>query len=461
MPKKIVIIGGGPGGVAAAVRTRQLGAETTLIENNHLGGVCMNFGCIPMRVLGSAAAAADALAGAEKMGLAPVVPQLAPETLKKRLEQTVQYMRMGTQSLLKSNGVAVIQGEAQIMSDGKIEVGRESLSADAVILAWGAEWAAPQIPGSNLKGTGPPDATFDVESIPQPCLIYGEADWGVELAVFYSRFGSRVTLATPGDFLPRFDRQIGSRLKAALKKAGVNVLRQAELKSIQRAAKELTANLTIKGKAEAVEAARIVLTDRAPRIKGLNLAKAGIQTAGGAVAVNSRLETTRPGFFAIGDLTGPPYLSHKASAQGVMAAENALGGQREFDGRLVPSVVFTRPEAASVGLTEKQAREEYDRVSVGEVPYGVNARAMAELEDGGVVRVIFGTKYDKLLGVHLLGPHSAELITQAALALQLEATADELADLIPAHPSYAEALADAARMALGRAIYAPNLPAGS
>ncbi|MBU2551335.1 MAG: NAD(P)/FAD-dependent oxidoreductase [Proteobacteria bacterium] len=456
MSKKIVIVGGGPGGVAAAVRARQLGAETILVEMKHLGGVCMNLGCIPMRILGSASEAAAAALGAERLGLLPLTPELDPEALKKRLDRTVNYLRLGTRSLLKTNGVTVIEGNAALTPSGQVQVEGKTLASDAVILAVGADWAPPEPSGAPLDEVGPPDLALDLTRPHRRMLIAGEADWAVELAAFFSRFGRRVILAAPGDFLPRFDRQIGSRLRAILKKDGIEVLRQTRVGAVKRSANGLDVTLTVKGKTETRAVDRVILADRTPRTGPLDLPRAGIETAGGAVVVNSRLETTRPGVFAIGDLVGPPYYSHKASAHGITAAENAMGAGREFDGRNIPSVVYTRPEAASVGLTEKQARAEYDRVVVGEVPYGFNARAMAELEDGGVARAVFGTRYQKLLGVHLLGPQSAELITQAVMALKLEATADELAALIAPHPSYAESLADAARMALGRAMYAPN-----
>ena len=453
---KIITIGGGPGGTAAALRARQLGAETILIESSHLGGVCMNHGCIPMRVLGSTAEAAAVIEQAEKLGLNPVEPELNPQKLETRLSQTIQYMRMGTEGLLASNGVRVIKGKARLTAAGHVQIDDRKLEADAVILATGGTWLKPDFPGGDLEGVGSPTPDFGLPNLPPRVLIVGDAVWAVEMAGFYNRFGSKTALAVPGDFLPLIDRQTGSRLRLLLKKQGLEVLRQAKLSTITRTKNGLEVDLLVKGRKQKLVVDRVVTTDRGPGLEGLGLTESGIETANGAVTVNDRFQTTRPNVFAIGDLIGEPFFSHKASAQGLCAAENALGVGRPFVGHAIPVVLYTQPELASVGLTEKAAKASYGEIVVGEVPYGVNARAMAEIQTGGVVRAIFDGRYKQLLGVHILGPQSGELITQAALAIQLEATARELADVIAPHPTYAEALVDAARMAMGEALYAPN-----
>jgi len=455
MAQRIVIVGGGPGGVAAAIRSRQLGAEAVLVEPDHLGGVCMNSGCIPIRILGTCVEAAWTAADAERMGLRPMEFQMDPERLERRIEQTVQYMRMGTRSLLKARAVEVLSGKARLTGDGRVQVNGKALKADAVVLAMGADWARPGFPGADLPGVGPPEPHFDVVGPHRRILLAGGSDWTVELAAFYARFGRETALVEPEEFLPRFDRQISVRLRNELKKGGVDVLRHAAIEGVEKTSKGLRALLRVKGGEEKREFDRVIFTDRVPRTSGMGLEAAGVALAEGAVSVDETLRTSLPHVYAIGDVTGPPYSSHKASAQGELAAENALGARRSFAERVVPAVLYTRPEAAAVGLTEKGAKARHGKVLVGEVPYGFNARAMAEMKEGGVVRALFDEKYLQLLGVHVLGPHSAELITQAALALQLEATAQELVDVIAPHPTYAEALADAARMAMGRALYVP------
>jgi dihydrolipoamide dehydrogenase len=456
MAKKIVIMGGGPGGVAAAIRARQLGAEAALVELGDLGGVCMNAGCIPLRILGSCREAASAAEGAAPLGLQPSVLSLNVKGLEKRVQQTAEHMRLGTRSLLRAKGVEVLAGEARLLGPGRVRVERKTLTADAVILATGGGWSAPGFTGADLDGIRPPDLLSDVTDSGRRVLLTADSDWAVELAAFYARFGRTTILATPKEFMSRFDRAVRVRLGNALKKEGVEVLRRTEIHSVRKTDQGLEVSLRAKGRSEKRTVDRVLFTGRAPRIDGAGLKEAGVDLREGAVAVNDRLQTNLPGVYAIGDLTGPPCYSHKASCQGELAAENALGGKRSFEDRLLPSVLYSRPEAAAVGLTEKAAKAEHEEVIVGEVPYGFNPRAMAEMEESGVVRALFEGRHGQLLGVHVLGPHSAELITQAALALQLEATAEELADLIAPHPTFAESLVDAARMALGRAMYLPG-----
>jgi len=454
--KKILVLGGGPGGVAAAIRASQLGAEVTLVESTHVGGVCMNQGCIPLRVLGSTAEAAATINRAADLGLNAGQAELNIDQLKARLADAVNYMRMGTEGLLQSNRIRIVRGQGRLLPSGEVKVGKESLSAEAVILATGAGWKRPDIPGADLKEVVTSDELLADLKIPKRLVVLGGWPWSIELAAFYHRFGAQVTLAAPGGFLPEVDRQISNRLRSLLKGEGLGLLVQAELTGIKKVKTGLEVSLTLKGKEERIVTDKVLITERVPRLKGLGLKEAGVKVAGGAVKVSSQLQTDNPRVFALGDLIGEPLLSQKASAQGVVAAENALGAKKAFDSSAIPRVLYTIPEVAAVGLTEKEAKAQGHEVVVGEIPYGVNARAMAELSADGFVKIICGARYGEVLGVHVLGPQSAELITQAALAIQLEATARELAQVVAPHPSFAEALVDAARMALGQALYVPK-----
>ncbi|MGD9123924.1 MAG: NAD(P)/FAD-dependent oxidoreductase [Desulfarculaceae bacterium] len=453
---KVVVIGAGPGGIAAAIRAAQLGAEVILVEAAEVGGVCMNRGCIPLRVLGAAAGSASAAERWLEIGLKEARAELDLKRLQDRLHKTVTYMRMGSESLLQSHGVRIIKGRARLNGPASVQAGDETISADKIILATGAGWQRPPIPGADLKGVITSDDFFRDLAIPKRLLVLGGPLWSVEVAAFCSRFGSEVTLAVPGPWLPQLDRQISSRLKAILKKDSITVLSPAEAVRIIRKSPGLETSISIKGNAKAVASDLVLTTQRAPRLEGLGLDAAGIRTSEGAVAVDRKLCTSNPRVYALGDLVGEPLLSHKASAQGIIAAENAMGQEKDFEDRAIPQVLYTCPEAASVGLTEKEAKGRGYEVVVGEIPYGVNGRAMAENSSEGFVKVVCGARYQEVLGVHLLGPHSSELITQAALAIQLEATAAELAQMIAPHPAFAESLADAARMVLGQALYVPK-----
>lgn len=450
---RIIIIGGGPGGVAAAVRAAQLDAHVTVVESENLGGVCMNLGCVPLRVLGSAAETAAVVGSADKYGLVSVVPRLNGESLALRVKDTVNTMRMGTEALLRSYNVTVIRGKGCLTASGGVRVGTEVLSADAVILALGSDWVRPGFRGAELDGVITPEEIFSDSKVPDRILVLGGRPWAVELAAFCARFDAAVTLLTDGDFLPAIDRQVSNRLRAAIKESGVEILQRAVLESVRRQGGCLVATVKTKDETLRREFDRVMCTDRAPRLVGSGLKEAGVVVDSGAVKVDESLRTTHPKVLAIGDLTGEPLLSHKASAQGIVAAEVAIGRKRTFSDRAIPTVVYTLPEAAAVGLTEKEAKARGYDIVIGEMPLEVNARAMAELSGRGFVKLICEAQHKAILGVHLLGNQSAELIHTAALAIQLEATAEELADLVAAHPTYGESLVDAARAVLDGPIY--------
>ncbi len=444
--KPLVVIGAGPGGVAAALRGVQLGARVILIEADKVGGVCTSRGCIPLRVLGSALEAGQA-----------DVP--APEELGSRIGQTADYIRMGTEAILGSKGVELIRGRASLAGLDLVRIktdsGEETLRAGAVILAAGAKWLRPRLPGADLEGVISGEELLLNPGDPGRVLVLGDEPWALELARNITRLGGEAALAAPGKLLSRADRQIVGRLKKALTEQGLKVFQQAAPLSVAKTGSGLEVALEVKGKPRTVPVDRVVLTERVPSWEGLGLRTAGVEVAGGMVRTDEHLRTSNPVVFAIGDLTGPPLLSSKASAQGVLAAENALGRSNPFEPWALPTVLFTEPEVAWVGLSEKRAREKGLEVVTGEIPYGVNARAAAEMNQAGFVKIVCGAVHKEVLGVHLLGPHSAELITQACLALQLEATAEELSRVMAPHPAYAEALSDAARMALDGALYVP------
>jgi len=441
--KRVVVLGGGPGGVAAAIRAAQLGASATLVEPERIGGVCLNRGCLPLRVMGSALEGAGEAARPDPAGL------------RKKVAETVDYVRLGTEALLTANRVRVVQGRGRLEGGGSVRVGREQIPADLVVLATGAGWQRPGLPGEELPGVVNPDQLLEERERPESILILGGSPWAVELAWIFHRLGSKVGLVVEGPFLPEIDRQVANRLKNIFNRAGLKTLDKAKPERITASKEGLSLRVEIKGKPETLTAARIVPTHRIPGLEGLGLSSAGVETRAGAVRVDQGFRTTNPRVLAVGDLVGEPLLSHKASAQGEAAVEAGLGLRPRPDLPPVPRVLYTRPEAAGVGLTEKEARAGGEEVVCGEIPYGVNARAAAEGVAEGFVKIVCGARHKEVLGVHLLGPQSAELITQAALALKLEATAEELARLIVPHPSFAEALVDAARMVLGRAMYVP------
>ncbi len=453
--KPLVIIGAGPGGVAAALRAAQLGAKVTIIEPGQVGGVCTSRGCIPLRVLGSAADLARSMAQAKTLGLAEATPEPDPDRLASRVKETTDYIRLGTEALLGAKGVELIRDRAALAGPDKVRVGDRTIQARAVILAAGAKWARPSFAGADLPGVVTSDQLLARLNNPGRLVVLGDQPWAVEMAGFYSSMGAGVTLAAPQGLLPQADRQIAGRLRKALKAQGIDVLQQARPLAVSQSKTGLKVQLTVKDESQILEADQVLVTDRVPSWEGLGLRSAGVEISQGRVTVDDRLRSSNPNVFALGDLLGEPMLSHKASAQGVIAAENALGRDSVYEPQALSTVLFSQPEAAWVGLSEKQAKAQGLEVVVGEMPYGVNARAAAEMNTAGFVKIVCGARYREVLGVHILGPHASELITQAVLAIQLEATADELSRVPAPHPAYAEALVDAARMVLDGALYVP------
>lgn len=453
--KNIVVIGGGPGGVAAAIRAAQLGASVKMIEAGDVGGVCMNRGCIPLSVLGSAALACPDAARLTDLNLSGSGPVPDQATLLGRLRQTSGYIRMGTMGLLRSNGVEVISGCARLAVPGGVMVDDRSIEADAVILAGGAQWRSLDIPGADLPGVTTTDELFSLTELPPSVLVVGGPPWAVELAQMLTLLGVETTLAVTDSLIPEMDRQVGNRLKAALEKAGLKIVTKARLTAVEQREEDLCGLFDTKKGELDITARNVIRTQRLPRLQGLGLAGAGLNSDGSGLEVNEYLETGLKGVYAIGDLVSGRLSSHRASTMGLVAAANAMGERQVFDETAIPTAVFTRPGAASVGLTEKQARREGYEVLTGEVPYGVNARAIVEIASEGFAKVICDETDHRLLGVHLMGPHSAEIIGQACLALNLKARAEDLADVAAPHPAYSECLVEAARSALGRAVYLP------
>ena len=453
--RPLVIIGAGPGGVAAALRAAQLGARVIVIEAGQVGGVCTSRGCIPLRVLGSASDLARDMARAKTLGLGQAAPELNPEALTSRVKETTNYIRMGTEALLGAKGVELIRDRAALAGPDLVKVGDKTIQARAVILAAGAKWAKPSFAGADLDKVVTSDQLLTQPNNPGRLVVLGDQPWALELAGFHCSLGAKVTLAAPDKLLPQADRQIAGRLRKALKEQEIEVLQQANPLAVAKAKTGLRVSLEVKGETQTLEADQVLVTDRVPSWEGLGLRSAGIEVSHGRVQVDDRLRTSNPSVFALGDLIGEPMLSHKASAQGVIAAENALGRDSVYEPHALPTVLFSQPETAWVGLSEKQAKDQGHEVVVGEMPYGVNARAAAEMNTAGFVKIVCGARYHEVLGVHILGPHASELITQAVLAIQLEATADELSRVPAPHPAYAEALVDAARMVLDGALYVP------
>jgi dihydrolipoamide dehydrogenase len=450
----LVVVGGGAAGVAAAVRARQLGARVALIEAERLGGVCMNKGCIPTKCLMETARLYWRIKRAGQLGLVVPNVELDWNQIMARKEDLVGYLRMGTEGVLKSNGVEILKGAARFETPHRIKVGNELLEGERFLLATGSTWAELGISGDASPGVVTTDWLLDMRQVPQEVLVLGGGPVELEAAQYLSFLGAKVTILEPqARLLPGEDREMSRRLSAVLKEQGLTLVTRVKPLEIRETERGVGLLVQTPDGEKNLEASLILHAARVPALAELHLERAGVNLLEGLLQVDANLRTNQSHILAAGDVTGPPFYSHRASAMAILAAENSLGSQQVFEQARVPRAFFTYPEMACVGLTEAQAKERGHKVRSATIPYSVNARAMMALETDGAVKIVSDARYGEILGVHIVGPHATELISEGALAMELEATVEELARGIRLHPSISESQVEAARECLGRGIY--------
>lgn len=460
----VVVVGGGPGGYVAAIRAAQLGGKVTLIEKNKLGGTCLNVGCIPTKVLLHAAEALTEAKHMDNLGIQVSVNGIDWKGVQSRKEAVTNQLVSGVTGLMKANKIRVIEGTASFASKTALEVvkkdgTKENVPFDKVILATGSVPAVPPIPGVKenaacIDSTG----ALAFDHVPETLLVIGGGVIGMELATAYSRFGAKVTVveAMP-KLLPMMDGELTAMLRKKMEASGVTILTEAKVQSVEAAPVGAKVQVEVGGKVESFEAEKVlVAVGRRTDTEALGLDKVGIAHDRGRITVNDKMETNVPNIYAIGDCLGKVMLAHVASAQGEVAAENALGETAVYDGKTNPSCVYTDPEFAGVGLTEEKAKEEGIPYQVGKFPLMANGKALIMNGGEGMIKFIIGKEYGEVLGVHILGPRATDLIGECALAIGMEATVDEIYATIHAHPTVTEAVREAALAATKRAIHIPN-----
>jgi dihydrolipoamide dehydrogenase len=454
----ITVIGGGPGGYVAAIRAAQLGAKVLLVEKDQVGGTCTNRGCIPTKTLLADAKMFD------RLKLSSVIKteglRLDMEQLQDRKNKVVKRMITGVEFLLKNNGITFIRGKASFLDrkviDVEVEKGKEQFESQKVIIATGSVSA--QIPNVPVDGEVILTSTemLNVSSIPQDLVIIGGGYIGMEFACLFSGLGSKVTVI---EMLPQIisteDEEVIRGLTTLLKKKGLRIHTETKVK--EATVKDGRAELKVihqDGKEEVFQAEKALMAvGRSPYTESLQLEKANVALNGKFIKVNERMETTSPGIYAIGDVTGRQMLAHKASAEGIVAAENASGRSNKVDYPKIPNCIFTLPEVASIGLTEKQAKEKGLRVRIGKYPFQSNGKALANGDSEGFVKVIADQELGQVVGVHILGDHATDLIGGLSVAVALETTVEELGKTVQAHPTLMEAVAEASLDVIKEAIH--------
>lgn len=460
----LVVIGGGPAGYVGALRAAQLGAAVTLVEQRRLGGTCLNVGCMPTKALLHTTEFLGALKEAGQLGLEVEGLRLNWPRLLARKEAVVNQLVKGVGTLLKRAGVKVITGRGELIGPGRVRVTQEGgataeLIADRVLLALGSEPARPPIPGLELPGVIDSDAALSLAEVPARLAIVGGGVIGVELASVFANAGSRVSIVEMlPEILPPVDAELAAQLRGILTARGLTIKTGAKVLAIEEQPGGLALRIQVGGKEEVIPADKVlVATGRRPATQGAGLEAAGVKLERGRIVVDEHLETSLSGVFAAGDAIGGTMLAHVGFYEGEVGVENALGGKkRRIDYKAVPSAIYTSPEVAGVGLTEEQARAQGFQVKVGRFPLLANGKALIENGGQGLVKVIANARCGEILGVHILGPRATDLIGEAALAIGLEATLDEVAHTIHPHPTVSEALGEACLAAEGRALHIPN-----
>ncbi len=452
----VMIIGGGSGGYAAAIRAAQLGGKVVLAESAETGGTCVHRGCIPSKVWARAADLLDRIRKGDEFGIHTEVRNIDLEALVDRKNGVSAEIRMGMEALLLNNDIEVVKGYAAIKSPREVDVDGRIVETRHVIIATGSSLFPPAIPG--LKNAAmTTDDVLEMTAVPESVLICGAGFIEVEMAFLLNAFGSKVTMAVASPrILPQEDSDTSQRIAQALRESGVDIMPRASLSSVETTPTGSTCHLA-GPKERSVEVAKVLVSQRVPNTSRIGLENIGVALNGdNGIRVNHRLETSVDGVFAIGDATGGTMLSHAASSMAVFAAENAMGANNRYRFDLIPRCLWTRPEMGSVGLSEEDAEKKGFDVETGVFPYAINGMAMARNEVDGAVKIVSDARYGEILGVHIVGANATEIVGEAVTAMQLEATVQELARSIRVHPTFSEAVVDAARDAGNWALYLPK-----
>jgi dihydrolipoamide dehydrogenase len=456
----LIVIGGGPGGYVAAIRAAQLGMKTAVVEREHLGGICLNWGCIPTKALLRSSEINHLLHNLDEFGFAADNIRFDLDKVVKRSRKVAKQLASGVGHLLKKNKVTVIDGQGRLAGKDTVKVTGKTettLKAKHIILATGAR--ARQLPGLETDGKliwSYKDAMVP-PALPKKLLVVGSGAIGIEFASFFRNMGSEVTVIEVLDrILPVEDAEISAFVRKALEKQGMKILTGAKLGTVKKATDSVTVDVEVGGKTETITADRVISAiGIVGNTEDLGLDGTKVEIDRTHVKIDGFCRTGEPGVYAIGDLAGPPWLAHKASHEGVLCVEKIAGlpDLHPIDWTNIPGCTYCRPQVASVGLTEARAKDLGYEVRVGRFPFIGNGKAIALGEPDGMVKVVFDAKTGALLGAHMVGAEVTEMIQGYAIARTLETTEAELMHTVFPHPTVSETMHEAVLDAYGRAIH--------
>lgn len=445
--KDLIIIGGGPGGYSVAIRGAQRGLKVTLIDQDQLGGTCLNRGCIPTKTLLHYAHLYTSIFKSKVFGYQSI--PIHYEKIIDVKDNVVKKVVGGIQGILAANQVEIIKGKVSFIDPNTISViksdrSQEEIRGKSIVIATGAKSEIDpiiRIEGEKVIGT---DEVLNLKKLPASLVIIGSGRRGTEFATYFNSFGTKVTLIEKeAQLLPKMDREISIRLRAILIRQGIKVLTNTIVSNIDTSEGLPVLRVLSKKGVERIEAERVLVAlTRKANIENLRLEKAGVETKDGFISVNQNFETSTQGVFAVGDVIGQHLSAHHALATGLSLADYLTGREVSYNERLIPSCVYTNPEIASIGMIQEEAEKGHE-IRVGKFPFAGAGMAQSMGEEDGIVKFIVDKKYGEILGVHILGPHATELISWASLAMKNELTVEMLGSVILPHPSLSEAIEEA------------------
>jgi len=454
----LAVLGGGPGGYVASIRASKMGLKTAVIERDYLGGVCLNCGCIPTKILYHVAFTLNEIKKAKDFGIDVSAPKLDFKKTMARKDQIIEMQRNALQSHFKKNNIELIKGSGRIVTSGKIAVrtsdGKEiEVEAKNIIIATGSSAANVRPFDLSEKGVVDNAGILSIDKIPESLLIIGGGVIGSEFANIFSSFGTKVTIV---ELLPRIlsteDEEVSKVIYNVFRKKGIDIFTDTIVEKVEKSGDDFIC--TVSGGNKITADKVLISVGRKPNSTGIGIEKAGVEVdQKGYIKVDSHLKTNVQGIYAVGDVIGGLQLAHVASEEGKIAAENIAGKNKEMDYSIIPWAVFTSPEIGTVGLNEAQARKKNIKVCTGVFPFSSSGKAYISGETEGFIKIVTNSETGEILGAQMIGPRASDLVHEVAVAMKGEMLVDDLVSTVHSHPTFSEAVMEAAEDCFGIATH--------